>query len=122
MVAANPDAPTLVIVGDGGFLMAGHELVTAQQNGLHFATLLVNDRCYGVLKNYQMNSTGRTGRRRARLARLRQAGRRLRRRLPAHRVGRRSSPDALDWALAELPSRCAVIELAAELKAPGQSV
>ena len=58
VVAANPDAPALAIVGDGGFLMAGHELVTAQQNGLYFATLLVNDRCYGVLKNYQMNSTG----------------------------------------------------------------
>ena len=60
-----PGRPVLVIVGDGGFLMGGHELVTAQQNGLHFATLLVNDRAYGVFKGYQMQSTGRTGRRRA---------------------------------------------------------
>ncbi len=35
-VAANPGDPVLVVCGDGGFLMGGHELVTAQQNGLHF--------------------------------------------------------------------------------------
>jgi len=31
-------------------------------------------------------------------------------------------PEALAWALAALPRRCAVVELAAELKAPGQAV
>ena len=59
-VAANPGSPTVVLVGDGGFLMGGHELVTAQQNGLHFVTLLVNDACFGVLKNYQMEAYGRS--------------------------------------------------------------
>ncbi|HEU0194394.1 MAG TPA: thiamine pyrophosphate-binding protein [Gaiellales bacterium] len=121
VVAANPDSPALAIVGDGGFLMGGHELVTAQQNGLHFATLLVNDRCYGVLKNYQMNSTGRT------------VGVDLEspdfgKLADGYGVGYQrietaaELPEALAWALAELPRRCAVVELAAELKAPGQSV
>ncbi len=54
--AANPGSPTVVLVGDGGFLMGGHELVTAQQCGLHQIVLLVNDRCYGVLRNYQVQS------------------------------------------------------------------
>ena len=57
-VAANPEAPVVVLAGDGGFLMGGHELATAQQNGLHFVTLLVNDSCFGVLKNYQMSAYG----------------------------------------------------------------
>ena len=55
-MAANPGSPTIVLVGDGGFLMGGHELLTAQQHGLHQITLLVNDRCYGVLRNYQLES------------------------------------------------------------------
>jgi thiamine pyrophosphate-dependent acetolactate synthase large subunit-like protein len=121
VVAANPDAPALAIVGDGGFLMAGHELVTAQQNGLYFATLLVNDRCYGVLKNYQLNSTGRT-------IGVELDSPDFGKLADGYGVGYRriesaaELPEALAWALAELPRRCAVVELAAELQAPGQSV
>ena len=59
VAAANPGSPVVAVVGDGGFLMAGHELLTARQNGLPFVTLLVNDSCYGILKNYQMESFGR---------------------------------------------------------------
>ena len=90
--AAHPDSPTVVLVGDGGFLMGGHELATAQQNGLHFVTLLVNDRCYGVLKNYQMSAYGHSTARRSQLARLRAAGGGIRRQLSPyclHRRGRR---------------------------------
>ena len=59
-VAANPDVPTVVLIGDGGFLMGGHELATARQNGLNMVVVLVNDSSYGVLKNYQMAAYGRT--------------------------------------------------------------
>ena len=59
-VAANPGSPVVALVGDGGFQMGGHELATARQNGLHFVTLLVNDSCFGVLKNYQLAAYGRT--------------------------------------------------------------
>jgi acetolactate synthase-1/2/3 large subunit len=59
-VAANPDTPTVVLIGDGGFLMGGHELATARQNGLNMVVVLVNDSSYGVLKNYQMAAYGRT--------------------------------------------------------------
>jgi thiamine pyrophosphate-dependent acetolactate synthase large subunit-like protein len=120
-VAANPGDPTMVLVGDGGFLMGGHELVTARQNGLNFVTLLVNDRCYGVLKNYQMESTGRA------------VGVELEspdfERLAAgygvayRRIGSSGEvAEALRWALAQLPDRSAVVELAAELRAPGRTV
>jgi acetolactate synthase-1/2/3 large subunit len=121
VAAASPGEPVLTVVGDGGFLMAGHELVTAQQNGLHFATLLVNDACFGVLKNYQLNATGRP------------VGVDLRspdfgKLADGYGVGYRrieraaELPDALDWAFGELAERCAVIELAAELRVPGQSI
>jgi acetolactate synthase-1/2/3 large subunit len=120
-VAANPGDPVLVVCGDGGFLMAGHELVTAQQNGLHFATLLVNDASYGVLKGYQMRATGRTvgvdldspdfGKLADGYA---VAYRRI--------TGAEELADAVRWALAELPSRCSVVELAAELVSPGQAI
>ena len=73
-VAANPGSPTVVLVGDGGFLMGGHELVTAQQHGLHQITLLVNDRCYGVLRNYQLQSGREPGRGRTQLTGLLEAG------------------------------------------------
>ena len=121
VAAANPGDPVLAVVGDGGFLMGGHELVTAQQNGLHFATLLVNDSCFGVLRNYQLNATGRL------------VGVELRspdfgKLAEGYGVGYRrieraaELADALDWAFAELATRCAVIELAAELRVPGQSI
>ncbi len=58
--AANPDRPTVVICGDGGFLMSGHELLTARAEGLAFVTLVVNDSAYGILRNYQETMFGRT--------------------------------------------------------------
>ena len=58
--AAHPDRPTVAIVGDGGFLMGGHELLTARAEGLAFVTLVVNDSAYGILRNYQETMFGRT--------------------------------------------------------------
>jgi acetolactate synthase-1/2/3 large subunit len=58
--AAHPDRPTVVICGDGGFLMAGHELLTARAEGLAFVALVVNDSAYGILRNYQETMFGRT--------------------------------------------------------------
>jgi thiamine pyrophosphate-dependent acetolactate synthase large subunit-like protein len=121
VVAANPSDPVLVVCGDGGFLMAGHELVTAEQNGLHHVTLLVNDASYGVLKGYQMRASGRT------------TGVELRspdfgKLAEGYGVGYRrvTGPDelagALRWAFSELPRGSAVVELAAELVAPGQAL
>ena len=57
--AAHPDRPTFAIVGDGGFLMGGHELLTARAEGLAFVTLVVNDSAYGILRNYQETMFGR---------------------------------------------------------------
>jgi acetolactate synthase-1/2/3 large subunit len=48
------------VCGDGGFLMAGHELLTAQAEGLPLIALVVNDSAYGVLRNYQETMFGRT--------------------------------------------------------------
>jgi thiamine pyrophosphate-dependent acetolactate synthase large subunit-like protein len=58
--AANPGRPTVVISGDGGFLMAGHELLTARAEGLAFVVLVINDSAYGILRNYQETMFGRT--------------------------------------------------------------
>jgi acetolactate synthase-1/2/3 large subunit len=59
-VAANPDRPTVALCGDGGFLMAGHELLTARAERLPLIALVVNDSAYGILRNYQETMFGRT--------------------------------------------------------------
>lgn len=47
--AGRPDQPTLLISGDGGFMMGGlNELSTAIRNGLDLIVLLLNDRAYGA--------------------------------------------------------------------------
>jgi len=120
-VAANPDAPVVVLAGDGGFLMGGHELATAQQNGLHFVTLLVNDSCFGVLKNYQMSAYGHSSSVDLRSPDFEQLaagyGVGYRRIEDTSRAG-----DALREAIAGLDGGCRLIELQAELAAPPQSI
>jgi thiamine pyrophosphate-dependent acetolactate synthase large subunit-like protein len=113
-VAANPDAPVVVLAGDGGFLMGGHELATAQQNGLHFVTLLVNDSCFGVLKNYQMSAYGHSSSVELRSPDFEQLA-------AGYGVGYRriedtsQAGDALREAIAGLDGGCRLIELQAEL-------
>jgi acetolactate synthase-1/2/3 large subunit len=120
-VAANPGAPVVVLAGDGGFLMAGHELATAQQSGLHFVTLLVNDSCFGVLKNYQMSAYGHSTSVDLRSPDFEQLA-------AGYGVGYQriertaDAGEALRSAIAGLGERCQLIELQAELAAPPQSI
>jgi acetolactate synthase-1/2/3 large subunit len=51
--AALPDAPVLAVVGDGGFQYGIPELATAKQHELDVALLVVDDRGYGILRQYQ---------------------------------------------------------------------
>jgi acetolactate synthase I/II/III large subunit len=50
---AKPDRRVLLIAGDGGFMLSAAELSTAAQYGLNVATIIFNDRGYGVLRNVQ---------------------------------------------------------------------
>jgi acetolactate synthase-1/2/3 large subunit len=121
VVAANPGAPVVVLTGDGGFLMAGHELATAQQNGLHFVTLLVNDSCFGVLKNYQIEAYGHASGVDLRSPDFEHLA-------AAYGAGYRriddtaQAGDALREAIAARSEGCQLIELQAELAAPPQSI
>jgi acetolactate synthase-1/2/3 large subunit len=54
------DAPTLAVVGDGGFLYGIQELATAKQYGLDTVVLVVDDSGYGILREYQRASFGET--------------------------------------------------------------
>ena len=51
--AALPGTPVLAVVGDGGFQYGISELATAVQHGLDTALLLIDDRGYGILRQYQ---------------------------------------------------------------------
>ncbi len=48
-----PDRQTVLIAGDGGFMLNIPELATAAQYGIGVVILLFNDRGYGVLRNHQ---------------------------------------------------------------------
>jgi acetolactate synthase-1/2/3 large subunit len=48
-----PDRTTICFVGDGGFLMSGNELASAQQYGLKPIFLVVNNGTYGTIKMHQ---------------------------------------------------------------------
>jgi acetolactate synthase-1/2/3 large subunit len=54
------EAPTLAVVGDGGFLYGIQELATARQYGLRAVLLVVDDGGYGILREYQRDSFGET--------------------------------------------------------------
>ena len=51
-------APTLAVVGDGGFLYGVQELATARQYDLPTTLLLVDDGGYGILREYQRDTYG----------------------------------------------------------------
>jgi acetolactate synthase-1/2/3 large subunit len=121
VAAGNPGAPVVAMVGDGGYLMGGHELLTAAQNGLPMVVLLVNDARFGVLENYQMQTYGRKtsvdmsppdfeAMARAHRARYRRVD-------SPGEVG-----DALAAAIADLGEGSTLIELQMSLAAPPQSV
>lgn len=50
---ARPDAEVWVIVGDGGFQMSLHELATLVQEDLPIRIALINNRCLGMVRQWQ---------------------------------------------------------------------
>jgi acetolactate synthase-1/2/3 large subunit len=57
---ANPGRTTLAVVGDGGLQYALAELGTAAQHRLPAKLLVVDDRGYGILREYQRDAFGET--------------------------------------------------------------
>jgi acetolactate synthase-1/2/3 large subunit len=58
--AARPGARTLAVVGDGGFHYALGELASSRQHSLPAKLLIVDDRGYGILREYQRAAYGTT--------------------------------------------------------------
>jgi acetolactate synthase-1/2/3 large subunit len=53
VAAGMPGTPVLAVAGDGGFQYGIAELATAKQHGLDVALLVIDDRGYGILREYQ---------------------------------------------------------------------
>lgn len=51
--AADPGRPVVLLVGDGGFMLAPGELATCAEERLPVVVLLFNDGGYGILRNIQ---------------------------------------------------------------------
>jgi acetolactate synthase I/II/III large subunit len=58
--AALPEVRTLAVMGDGGVLYALQELASARQHELPAKLLIVDDRGYGILREYQQAAFGQT--------------------------------------------------------------
>jgi acetolactate synthase-1/2/3 large subunit len=58
--AALPETRTLAVMGDGGVLYALQELASARQHVLPAKLLIVDDRGYGILREYQRAAFGET--------------------------------------------------------------
>ncbi|MDQ3857177.1 MAG: thiamine pyrophosphate-binding protein [Actinomycetota bacterium] len=58
--SALPTTPSLAVVGDGGFLYNIAELASARQYQLGGKLVLVDDRGYGILREYQREAYGET--------------------------------------------------------------
>jgi acetolactate synthase-1/2/3 large subunit len=56
---ARPDKPVITLVGDGGFLMTGQEIVTGVQQNLPFIVLLFDNGMYGSIATHQYRRGGR---------------------------------------------------------------
>ncbi len=50
-----PDRMTVVLAGDGCFMMTGQELSTAIQYGLSLLVVIVDNGCYGTIRRHQQN-------------------------------------------------------------------
>lgn len=48
-----PDRPVVAVVGDGGFLMNGGELMTAVAGGLPVVTIVADNRSYATIRSHQ---------------------------------------------------------------------
>jgi len=56
---ARPQAPVVALMGDGGFLMTGQEIVTAVQQSLPLTILLFDNGMYGSIATHQYRRGGR---------------------------------------------------------------
>ena len=56
---ARPDSEVVALVGDGGFLMTGQEIVTGVQQNLPFTVLLFDNGMYGSIVTHQYRRGGR---------------------------------------------------------------
>jgi acetolactate synthase-1/2/3 large subunit len=56
---ARPGAPVVALAGDGAFLMTGLELLTAAQNGLGVAVIVLRDRELAQIAQFQATALGR---------------------------------------------------------------
>ena len=56
---ARPDSEVVALVGDGGFLMTGQEIVTGVQQNLPFTVLLFDNGMYGSIATHQYRRGGR---------------------------------------------------------------
>ena len=57
---AVPATPVLAVAGDGGIHYGLTELASARQHGIAATLLVVDDGCYGILREYQRDSYGET--------------------------------------------------------------
>lgn len=53
---ARPNSPTVVVSGDGGFLMNSQELETAMRYGLAFTIIILNDQHYSLIEKHQRDN------------------------------------------------------------------
>jgi acetolactate synthase-1/2/3 large subunit len=56
---ARPESQVVALVGDGGFLMTGQEIVTGVQQNLPFTVLLFDNGMYGSIATHQYRRGGR---------------------------------------------------------------
>ena len=52
----HPDRPVVCMVGDGGFLMTGNEMIAAVERDLPILFILSNNHCYGSIRVHQDKS------------------------------------------------------------------
>ncbi|MGE8207370.1 acetolactate synthase large subunit [Heyndrickxia sp. NPDC080065] len=55
-----PDKPVIAVTGDGGFLMNGTELATAERLGLAIVIVIFNDSKFGLIEWKQLNKFNRS--------------------------------------------------------------
>jgi acetolactate synthase-1/2/3 large subunit len=55
---ARPDRPVVCLVGDGGFLLTCQEIATAIENEIPVLTVILDDRGYAAIREYQIKGFG----------------------------------------------------------------
>jgi len=116
--AALPEAPVLAIVGDGGFQYGIAELATARQHDLDVALLLIDDRGYGILRQYQDDAGfARFG---VELEHPDFAALSAAFGVPARRSSAETVRDDLEWALREAGPAVVVLEEPLTMPEPGR--